>query len=145
MNKQQIIDELKNRGQSDPFKNVKILLGEDLLLTSYYLEAAIIKGHYVQPENYYVFLFDKGSIHEFRSAEEAAESAMQNAGFDFSIIEAGDYVDFGHLGSFYICGENISRDKFLISVKEPQSYENPEETFYIEKEFAQGIINKKGA
>jgi hypothetical protein len=142
MERQQLIDKLKKHGESNPTESIKVIAGKKLIEMVFYLEAAKVRGFQVYPQKYYVFISNKGQVFECETPESSIEMALNNMSFDYSTVEMGDCVDFGFYGQFYVCGENISGNKFLVTSCSSQSLKEIVEKFYLEKSYAQGIIEK---
>lgn len=139
-----LVDQLKNYGELHPTRNTKILIGRKILNMVYYQRAIELRGLQINPQNYYVFITDKGNIIECSTPEDAVEAALSNKTFDYDRVEIGDYVDFGFYGQFYVCGENIDGTKFLV-VNEPlHMAKRTADGFYLAKSLAKCIIEKSG-
>jgi hypothetical protein len=67
---------------------------------------------------------------------------LENRAFDYNTVEIGDYVDFGLHGNLYVCGENISGTKFLVTCHLSQRTSRTEDSFYLDKDSAKGILEK---
>lgn len=142
MEKHLLIDQLKKHGELGTVKNIRVWIGEKVIERVLYYNAAVSRGFNVNPEKYYVFVSDKGHVYECDTPSNAVDTALSNMAFDYCTVENGDYVDFGSYGQFYICGENIDGTKFLVTRIPGQRPLTIEDTFYIEKEYAEKVIEK---
>ena len=144
MDRQYFIDQLIASGESHPTRNTKVFEGKKVMSMIFYLKAAMQRCLQVHPQKYYVFISDKGQILECETAENAIAGAFENEAFDYNTVEIGDYVDFGLHGNLYVCGENIGKTKFLVTVNSSERTQRSENSFYLDKDFAKGILEKYG-
>lgn len=143
MDKQELVDRLKQYGELNPYRNIKIWTGQKVSEMVFFREAIRCRGYNLIPEKYYVFEDIKGRIFMCNGPEEAVDTASKYSAFDYGTIEPGDYVDFGPYGKFYVVGENIGGTKFLVDGRTEGRPYGPDSFFYIEKHYAENIIRKK--
>jgi hypothetical protein len=137
-----LVEKLEIYGELCPEKDIKIWVGEKVLKMPSYFEAVSLRGFYIHPDKYYVFIINKGQILVCDTPQKAVDTAISYRPFDYNIINIGDYVNFGPYGQFYVCGENIGGTKFLVTDDPLQRATRTENGFYLEKSFAEGIIEK---
>lgn len=142
MKRQYFIEQLRYNGELHPYWNIKIWVGQKVSKMVSFSEAVKLRGLILHPEKYYIFEDKKGQIFVCDTPEKAVDIASNYSAFDFNTVSIGDYVDFGPYGSFYVCGENIGGTKFLVTGNPIEKLERPENTFYIEKHYAENIIEK---
>ena len=142
MERHRLVDQLKRYGELGTGRNTKVWIGEKVIERVLYFNAAVSRGFHVNPRKYYVFVSDKGHVYECDTPASAVDTALDNVAFDYTMVENGDYVDFGAYGQFYICGENIDGSKFLVTRSPDQRGKRTEDGFYLEKGFAKDIIEK---
>jgi hypothetical protein len=142
LERQHFVEQLKHYGELFPSWNIKIWVGQKVSEMISFAEGVKLRGFILHPDKYYIFETDKGQIFVCDTPEEAVDMASKYSPFDFNIINIGDYVDFGHYGKFYVCGENIGGTKFLVTGNPGDRFKRTENSFYIEKRYAENIIEK---